>query len=189
MGKALTYVGIQRAALRPYLANARLIIDTNVSRRMPRAHVVGRKNWEFFGEFKVGDTKHEPGGSESSTPEALGLGWEWLGARNGDTSRFEVGKGILNPRCVTVSSPAHHGCRVSRRVRSRRRRREQFLVGPEDRRVHTPSQDSRRPESYEDKDSVKYNFRLLDTGFTTKTSVCSFMATCHSPSSPFHTSR
>jgi transposase len=54
MGKALTYVRNQRAALRRYVTDGRLTIDNNVSERTLRAQAVGRKNWEFLGSSEAG---------------------------------------------------------------------------------------------------------------------------------------
>jgi len=54
LGKALTYAKNQRAALRRYVEDGRLMIDNNLSEQTVRPQAIGRKNWEFLGSEAAG---------------------------------------------------------------------------------------------------------------------------------------
>ena len=79
LGKSsATYARNQRAALRQFVSDGRLTIDSNVSERTVRIQAIGRKNWEFLGSpaawSTCGGPVHNPCGSEeTSSSGAMGL--------------------------------------------------------------------------------------------------------------------
>lgn len=54
MGEAVTYVTLQRKALRRYLDDGDLAIDNNAAERALRGVAIGRKNWLFAGSDEGG---------------------------------------------------------------------------------------------------------------------------------------